>query len=229
MNKPLVSIVVPVFNGARYLGAALQSAFEQDYRPIQVIVVDDGSTDATAKAVRSFKEVIYIYQSNQGAYAARNQGISVALGEFIAFLDADDLWTRNKLSLQIDWLTEHMDIGYVAARFRNFLEKGVERPGWIKKEQLSEDQVGGVPNLVVRRSVFKKIGIFETGCGSGADLDWVLRAKDAGIKCAILPHTLLYRRIHDSNLSYQWQEGRTPLMKFLRASVNRQLARNKNY
>ena len=229
MNRPLVSIVMPVFNGARYIGDALQSAFAQKYRPIEVIVVDDGSTDITAEVVRSFTEVIYMYQSNQGVAAARNKGISVARGEFIAFLDADDLWTPNKLTLQIDWLLEHTHVGYVAAKFRNFLEKGVERPRWIKEEQLSEEQVGGVPNLVVRRSVFEKIGSFDAVCRSGSDLDWVLRAKDAGIRGAALPHILLYRRIHDSNVSHQWQGSRTLLMKSLRASVNRQRIQNNNH
>jgi glycosyltransferase involved in cell wall biosynthesis len=229
MNRPLVSIVMPVFNGARYIGAALQSAFAQEYRPIELIVVDDGSTDTTAEIVGSFKEVIYLYQSNQGVSGARNKGISVARGEFIAFLDSDDLWTPNKLTLQIDWLLEHAHVGYVAARFRNFLEKGVERPGWIKEEQLSEEQVGGMPNLVVRRSVFEKIGLFDAGCRSGSDLDWILRAKDAGIKGAVLSHTLLYRRIHDSNVSHQWQGSRTLLMKALRASVNRRRVQNNDH
>jgi glycosyltransferase involved in cell wall biosynthesis len=225
MNGPLVSVIIPVFNGGQYIRGALESAFGQQYRPIEVIVVDDGSTDNTAEIVRFFKDVTYLHQSNQGVPAARDVGISIAQGEFIAFLDADDLWTRDKLNTQISWLLEHPDIAYVTAKFRNFLEKDVKRPWWVKEEHLLEDQKGGVPNLVVRKSVFEKIGVFDANCRSGSDLDWVLRAKDAGFVGTTLPHTLLHRRIHDSNLSYQWQGGRALLLKSLKASIDRQQAR----
>jgi len=225
MNELLVSVIVPVFNGGRYIRAALQSAFGQEYRPIEVIVVDDGSTDNTAEVVRSFKDLTSLHQSNQGVPAARNVGISIAQGEFIAFLDADDLWTRDKLTTQITWLLEHPDIAYVTAKFRNFLEKDVKRPWWVKEEHLLEDQKGGVPNLVVRKSVFEEIGVFDANCRSGSDLEWVLRAKDAGMIGATLPHTLLHRRIHDSNLSYQWQGGSALMLKSLKASIDRQRVR----
>ena len=224
MNRPLVSVIVPVFNGGRYICDALRSAFGQDYRPIEVIVVDDGSTDNTAKVVRSFKDVIYIYQPNQGVAAARNVGISLSQGEFIAFLDADDLWAGDKLTRQIGWLLEHPETGYVTALFRNFLEKGTTRPAWLKEEQLVEDQRGGVPNLVVRKSVFKRIGAFDANLRSGSDLGWVLCAKDAGISGFMLPHILLQRRIHGSNLSYQWKGGKSLLIKSLKESIDRQRA-----
>ena len=100
MDKPLVSVIVPVYNGEHYLSFAIHSILRQDYHPSEVIVVDDGSTDNSANIARSFKEVRYIHQSNQGVAMARNVGIAAARGEFIAFLDADDLWTPNKLSIQ---------------------------------------------------------------------------------------------------------------------------------
>lgn len=208
IKEPLISVIVPVFNGDRYIGAALESAFKQDYRPIEIIVVDDGSTDYTAEVAQSFEDVIYIHQSNQGVAAARNVGISVAEGEFIAFLDADDLWTQEKLTI----------------KFRNFLEKRTKRPAWLKEEQLVEDQMGGVPNLVVRKSVFEEVGVFDANCRSGSDLDWVIRTKDAKIRGATLPHILLYRRIHDLNLSYKWRGGRGLLLKSLKSSIDRQRA-----
>ena len=103
-NSPLVSTIIPVFNGERLLPEALDSVFRQDYRPIEVIVVDDGSTDGTSLVARSCPEVRYLYQSNQGLGAARNAGIAAACGEFIAFLDADDIWLPRKLSSQMNFL-----------------------------------------------------------------------------------------------------------------------------
>ncbi len=223
-SGPLVSVIIPVHNMGRYLADALRSVFAQDYRPIEVIVVDDGSTDDTAEVARSFGEVDYVHQSNQGVAAARNQGIARSRGELIAFLDADDLWAPPKLTVQVEWMRERPEIGYVTALFRNFLEAGVSRPAWIKEEQLVEEQAGGVPNLVARRAVFEKIGVFDPAHRSGSDLDWVVRAKDAKIAAAMLPHVLLSRRIHASNQSYQWQGGKAMLLKALKASIDRQRA-----
>jgi glycosyltransferase involved in cell wall biosynthesis len=222
MGAPLVSVIIPVHNMGRYLGDALRSVFAQDYRPIEVIVVDDGSTDDTAEVARSFDDVGYLHQAHQGVAAARNEGIAQSRGEFVAFLDADDLWAANKLTVQVAWLLEHPEAGYVTAHFRNFLEAGVPRPSWITEEQLVEDQKGGVPNLMVRHSIFQKVGVFDPNHKSGADLDWVVRAKDARIVAKILPHVLLFRRIHASNHSYHWKGGKGLLLRALKASIERQ-------
>src|ERR687893_681850 len=101
MSAPLVSCIVPVFNGERYLQAALDSIFAQTYRSLEVLVVDDGSTDNTAAIVGSYGDrVRYLQQDNHGPSAARNRGIEAATCEFIAFLDADDLWHAEKLERQ---------------------------------------------------------------------------------------------------------------------------------
>src|ERR1700730_8226464 len=90
--RPLFSVIVPVYNGERFLTAALQSILNQDHKPLELIVIDDGSIDQTAKIANSFSPVRYFYQNNQGVANARNAGLAAARGEFIAFLDADDLW-----------------------------------------------------------------------------------------------------------------------------------------
>jgi glycosyltransferase involved in cell wall biosynthesis len=107
VERLLVSVIVPVYNGERYLSAALESIFAQDYHPFEVIVVDDGSGDSSAAIAKSFKSVQYIYQTNQGIANAWNLGIDASKGELIAFLDCDDLWTPNKLRLQVDYLVNH--------------------------------------------------------------------------------------------------------------------------
>ena len=102
MSSPLVSVIIPVYNGQAYLRPTLKSVFAQDYRPLEVIAVDDGSIDRSAEIIRSFPEVVYLYQDNRGHAAARNAGISAANGEFLAFLDADDLWPPDKLNLHLN-------------------------------------------------------------------------------------------------------------------------------
>ena len=100
----LISVIVPVYNGEKFLGDALASIFAQDYRPIEVIVIDDGSTDRTRAIAQSYPEVQYSYQDKQGSAVARNTGIENSRGELIAFLDADDLWIYNKLFIQAAYI-----------------------------------------------------------------------------------------------------------------------------
>ena len=100
--EPLISCIVPVFNGERYLGKALESILKQTYQPLEIIVVNDGSTDGTAAvAARYGDQIHYVRQNNAGAPTARNLGLSVARGEFVAFLDSDDLWHPEKLERQM--------------------------------------------------------------------------------------------------------------------------------
>lgn len=224
MNRPLVSVVVPVYNGERFLASALQSVFDQDYRPLEVIVVDDGSVDDSAKIARSFREVHYICQSSQGAAAARNAGVAATRGEFVAFLDADDVWAPNKLNVQMSYLLEHPEVGYVVAKERNFLESGTEYPTWLTEELfMKEHTFVFLPSaLVIRKSVFYQVGEFDPDYVIGEDKDWFIRASDARVQGFVVPETLLYRRIHDSNLCSRAQvRPREVLLKMLRSSVSR--------
>src|SRR5262249_48006666 len=107
MSRPPVSVIVPVRNGERFLAAAITSILTQDYRPLEIIVVDGHSADNTAKIVQSFAQVRYVQQVNRGIADAYNTGIAAAQGQVIAFLSHDDLWTPNKLSLQVNHLLEH--------------------------------------------------------------------------------------------------------------------------
>lgn len=223
MTSPLVSVIVPVYNGARFLRAALESVVAQSYRPMEIIVVDDGSTDASAAIAKSFADVLYLRQTNQGVTAARNAGLAAARGDFLAFLDQDDLWTPGKLRLQVGYLIEHPQVGYVLARMRAFLETGVARPAWVRPELLVGDEIGCLPGtMVVRRSVFTQIGVFDPGYRIGSDTEWLARAKDAGIAHHILPVMLLRWRLHNSNQSGQVALIHTELLRTIHSSVTRQ-------
>ena len=115
MPEPLVSVVIPSFNYARFLVDCVDSALAQTYPHREIIVVDDGSTDNTRQVLEHYGDkIVYIHQSNQGLSQARNTGIHAAKGEFIALLDSDDLWHPRKLELQIRCMKDHPEIGLLA-------------------------------------------------------------------------------------------------------------------
>lgn len=221
MSPPLVSVIVPAYNGERYIASALQSVFEQDYHSLEVIVVDDGSSDGSAAIVRSFPEVTYIHQCNQGVAGARNTGIAAAGGEFIALLDQDDLWLPSKLTRQIGYLLGHPELGYVICKLEFFLEPGVGRPSWLKEKLLSDDHTGYFPSaLVARKTTFEQIGCFDPKYKAASDSDWFFRANDQGIRMEILPEVLLRRRVHDANHSYQTRLTTLELLRIAKKAVD---------
>src|SRR5262245_14569920 len=121
MTNPLISCIVPVFNGERYVAEALDSILAQTYGPIEVVVIDDRSTDGTRRLVTFYAEQVrYLWQPNSGPPRARNFGLSVAKGEFIAFLDADDLWQPKKLSLQMACFRERPELDFCVTHCQVF-------------------------------------------------------------------------------------------------------------
>jgi len=219
----LVSVVIPVWNGARLIDQTLASVFAQDYRPIEVIVVDDGSTDDTVDVVGRWPQVKLVRQEHRGVGFTRNTGIAHATGAYVALQDADDLWEKDKLSVQIDYLEAHPEVGYVAAHPKNFLEPGHERPDWLSPAHRDEARPGGIGNLVVRAEVFRAIGAFAPDDPS--DLAWSLRAQEAGVKSAVLERVLLHRRIHPGNISNQLDGTRVKLGALRSAIAHRRAAR----
>jgi glycosyltransferase involved in cell wall biosynthesis len=122
---PQVSVIIPTFNNAQYIGEALNSVFSQDYDAYEVIVVDDGSTDDTQQTLKPYLDRIrFIYQSNAGSAAARNTGLTLAQGEFIVFLDADDFLLPGKLKQQVAYLTLKPQLGIVHSGWRIVSETG---------------------------------------------------------------------------------------------------------
>lgn len=223
-DKPLVSVIVPAYNGGRFLRAALRSILDQDYRPLEIIVVDDGSTDNTAEVAGSFFGITYERREHSGVSAARNAGLGRAHGGFISFLDADDLWTPQKTSLQMAFLREHPDGECVSGYSRCFREPGVATPGWLPKKYFEERSAANssLCALLARRGVFEKVGLFNEKLGSGEDMDWFMRLRDAGIAMEMLPDVLLLRRFHDKNMTYQVHGGdRSHLIEIFKASIRR--------
>lgn len=224
-DNPLVSVILPVYNGEKHLTEVLQSVFAQDYEPMEVIVVDDGSTDKSAEIARSFSGVRYLFQENSGPGAARNRGLEASSGEFVALIDQDDLWTRNKLRVQVGYMIERPEIQYTFCRMRHFLEAECTLPSWFNPELFEQDVVGYLPSgFVARRSVFEQVGQFNTDIKTGSDGDWFFRAKDQNIPHAIVPEVLLHRRLHGFNQSSDLA-CRTELLRIVRGSVDRKRGR----
>jgi glycosyltransferase involved in cell wall biosynthesis len=202
MKPNVVSVIIPVYNGEQFIAQALESVFAQDYRPFEVIVVDDGSTDQTPALVQQRKDVRYIRQENSGESLARNNGIKAAQGEFIAFLDADDLWMPEKLSRQMQLLHEHPEYGAAICHVTFFLGEGNVIPEGFRPELLKSESVGRVPSaLLARRTAFDKVGLFDPSLSTSQDVDWFARANDQGLKIGIVSKVLLRKRIHDTNAS----------------------------
>src|SRR5271154_679320 len=126
MKQATVSVVIPVFNNGPYIADAVKSVLSQTRSPTEIIVVDDGSTDGTAAALQSFRNSIrYVYQNNRGEPAARNRGIRESTGEYVAFLDGDDLWRSTKLELQMDYLQRYPNCALVYTDMSTFDKNGI--------------------------------------------------------------------------------------------------------
>jgi glycosyltransferase involved in cell wall biosynthesis len=222
MNMPLVSVIIPVKNGEKYLRSAIESVLKTNYSPLEILVVDGKSVDRTPEIIRSFKSVRHICQEGKGLADAWNLGIREAKGEMIAFVESDDYWAPEKLKLQVACLLENPGIQYTISRFKFFLEPGCSVPVGFKKELLEGDQVGRIPGtLLARRALFDVVGFFNNDLSIAADVDWFVRAKDKDVKFAIIPEVLLYKRVHESNLSSNAETNNRELLSLLRKSIAR--------
>lgn len=237
MKPSLVSCIVPVFNGERYLGEALESILAQTYRPIEIIVVDDGSTDTTPAVAACYQDRIrYVRQDNAGAPSARNLGLSLSSGEFVAFLDADDLWRSEKLERQMRRFDVRPELELCVTYLQNFwiAELKAEEKRF-KGHRLSEPGPGYVTQtLVARRSAFDRVGMFDESLQVGDPTDWFLRAGERGLVTELLTDVLVNRRMHDNNMSMQAGTRRmTPQMQdsmlhVVKASLGRRRLDHKN-
>lgn len=199
--KPLISVILPVFNGEKYLAEAMESVLNQSYRPLEFIVVDDGSTDNTSKVAASFgSSVRYIHQKNTGTGTARNKGVEAALGDFFAFVDADDLWTENKLAVQMNTFSDNPEIEAVFGHVKQFLSADLDEESKKRLFCPAEIMPGSLPyTMLIKREVFFRVGLFEENWKVGQDVSWILRARELGIRTVMLPDLIYMRRLHNNN------------------------------
>jgi glycosyltransferase involved in cell wall biosynthesis len=225
MSDPLVSVIVPVYNGERFLREAIESILAQTYSPIEVIVVDDGSTDDTAEIARSFGDrVRCIRQANAGPAVARNNGLAAATGEFVAFLDADDTWTSEKLARQLACFDADPDLGICVTHVQNVWEREMAAEEARFRDHPRSRPIPGyvTQTLLARRDVFDRVGPFDVALGHGDATDWFMRAERAGIRRTLLPDVLVHRRLHRDNLSRRESAAsREEFLKLVKASLDR--------
>ena len=197
-GKPLVSVVIPAYNVARYIGDAVQSVLDQDYDRKEIIVVDDGSTDDTREVLERFGARIRLErQENAGSAVARNRGVSAAAGEYIAFLDGDDVWLPGKLRAQVAYMEAHPDVGCTCTRWVEWRRSGdafppldrlvqlpapagerirpiPEESGWLYHRILTEFLVW-TSTVMVRRCTLEEAGPFNPDLRRGQDFDYWIR------------------------------------------------------
>lgn len=218
MEGPLVSVVVPAFNAASTIGSTLSSIANQTYRSLDIIVIDDGSTDETAAIARHFclseARMRVIAQPNGGVAAARNAGIRASKGEFVAFIDADDLWHPTKIEMQMEaLLAEDTDVALVYSPFRVIDTDGNvigssrrhEASGWVLNRHLHANIVGNGSSVLVRKKVLQELGGFEPwlreqGAEGCEDLLMQLRIASR-YKFREVPAYLIGYRKHPGNMS----------------------------
>jgi glycosyltransferase involved in cell wall biosynthesis len=223
-GRPLVSVIIPVRNGERFLPQALDDVAAQTYADHEVVVVDGRSTDRSAEIARSRAGVRCVEQAGDGLPDAWNVGLDAADGELIAFLDSDDRWLPGKLEAQVGLLDRDPHTDYVITRVRFFLEPGKPCPPGFDPALLDGSHVANMPSaLLARRSVFETIGNFPTDYEIASDIDWFARLKDSELGRAVIDETLVEKRVHDTNLSY-FAASAMPreLLRLLRDSVARQ-------
>ena len=202
-----VSFVVPVHDGARYLAECLQSILSQTAPPLEVIVVDDGSTDESADIARSFgPPVRYLHQPHSGAASARNRGTAEARGDLIAFLDADDLAVPYRLEVQLARFAANPALEFCDAYSRNFWspEIPVDARNVAPREQFTHGnapKAGLIITWLVKRSLFERVGGFDETRVLGEDAEWRDRMESAGVASETLQDVLAMRRLHADNLT----------------------------
>jgi glycosyltransferase involved in cell wall biosynthesis len=210
MIKGLVSVVIPNYNYAHYLREAIDSVLSQTYPELEVIVVDDGSSDNSPEVLASYGERIKsVFQKNQGVSAARNNGVAASTGEFIAFLDADDSWLPTKVEKQVAIFRSdptiglvHVAVNEVDAAGNSLLERYEGLKGNIAGELLMLKRagiLGGGSGLMVTREVFVEVGGFDPGLSTSADWDFFYQVSSR-YRVGFVPELLLRYRIHSTNM-----------------------------
>lgn len=202
-HMPRVSVIIPTYNTAEYIPQAIESVLNQTYSDWELIVVNDGSTDSTASVMNQFDDprVRYIYQTHKGRSSARNTGIAHSLGEYLAFLDADDMYHPSKLEVQVAHLDHHSEIGLSYHSGVEIDEHG--NPLRLRRSPVEvslKDLLLGFPfsmnDFIVRRSWPEQVGGFDETLDVNEDRDFRLRLVLAGCRFAGIERFLAYRRLH---------------------------------
>lgn len=221
--KPLVSVIIPVYNAAKYVEEAIESILNQTYSPIEIIAVNDGSTDNSAEVLAAYSNRIQIISStNKGIGAARNLGISKSQGRFLAFLDADDYWELNKLEIQMQEFASNPSLDIVYCSFKEFLSPDMTSEMMEKRILKPAAMSGAVAGTsLVKKTAFDKVGLFSEHWKTGEYIDWYARAKEQNLILSHIDNCLYHRRSHSDNHTLRESDSKRDYLLVLKASLDR--------
>jgi glycosyltransferase involved in cell wall biosynthesis len=224
MNRPAISTIIPAYNCERYLAEAIESVLAQTYRPLEVIVVDDGSTDDTAEIARRFEPAVqYCFQVNGGIGRARNRGIALARSDFIAFLDADDLWIADKLERQMRAIADNPAVEAVFGLVQQFEDISGRA---IDVGKPMTGQLAGA--MLIRRESLARVGPFRTDLRLGEFVDWFMRASEQGVCLQMVADVVLRRRIHAANTGVLHRDSSSDYARLLKDALDRRRGRGRS-
>jgi lipopolysaccharide biosynthesis glycosyltransferase len=218
-KPPLVSVLIPTYNYAQYIGQCIESILAQNYPNIEIIVVDDGSTDDTAAVVQRIVEtdnypslptvIRYFYKENGGIGSAQNECLKYARGKYIAWADADDYWLAGKLQAQLKYFAEHPDCEIVFTLWEYNLENEKLKDNPLVQYEISLQQTNTVlfPSSLALKSVYDRCGSFNTEMKIGSDSEMLSKMIANNIKITnLIPVALYHRRIHSTNASFVYNK-----------------------
>jgi glycosyltransferase involved in cell wall biosynthesis len=221
-----VSTIIPAYNAERYLAETLASVSERTLAPRQIIVVDDGSTDRTAAIARGVARIFVMRTEHAGLGAALNTGLAAAEEEFIAFVDADDLWLPEKLEKQVPLLRRPNAPDMLFAHVTNFLSPDISDDLRRRIQCPAAPQPGYCTGtMVARRRVLDRVGDFDAQLRVGQFIDWYNRAVELGLTHEMLGDVLLRRRLHGGNISWRADAARGDFARVAKAALDRRRRR----
>jgi glycosyltransferase involved in cell wall biosynthesis len=223
IHRPLISVVIPVYNRERYIVEAIESVRAQDYAPVEIIVVDDGSTDGTAAAVRGMgTDIRYLYQDNRGVAGARNAGVSAATGPFLAFLDSDDLWMPAKLTRQMAVFAANPETDAVYGHAEQFICPELD-PAFKSRIRAHMGTMPAPvpPAMLIRRASFERVGRFDERLNVGVEIEWYARLSEKNLRVVMLPDTIYRRRLHRTNLNLERAGEQSERLHALKTVIDR--------
>jgi glycosyltransferase involved in cell wall biosynthesis len=220
---PLVSVIIGAYNAERYLAEAIDSVLAQTHTHLELIVVDDGSTDSTAEVADAYgTPVRCIRQENGGMAASRNRAIPEVHGTYLSFLDADDRFPPHKLRSQLAVFEADPELDVVYGHVTEFLSPDLDTDARALLRAPQHDVPWPTPNLMlVKRDSFLRVGLFSTELRVGIGVDWHARANELGLKSAIPPIVVLERRLHAENNGIRQRGSKPQYLHVLKAALDR--------
>lgn len=224
MASPLISVIIPAYNCAKYLPEAIDSVLAQDYPRVELIVIDDGSSDDTPRVLAAYHDRLTSQrQANGGIASARNAGYRLASGDFIAFLDADDVFTPGRLRTQMAAFDADPALDCVQGFMEQFIspELPPEFGAGIRGKAVGVRAAPLASTTLIRRDAYRRVGPWNEALNIGVDMDWHSRLQESGIHYRLLQQVLLRRRIHGSNTNLRFAHEQSERLHVLKDILDR--------